>query len=212
MFTPETFKKFIWRIPCSRLVFYFSYYLLQDIRDGRLRAVVFSSIANLLPDLLAFAFVRACLWRLAGAKLQGCGTSSIRAGVYIERPSRLAAGNDLHVNRDSYLDASGGLEIGDHVTISVGCRILSMSHAGAIHERNVFAKTRIMSQSIIYAGAIILPGTTVQKYVVVAAGAVLKGDTVPGGIYAGIPALLKGMRTDIDRTLLEEQPQLAHEN
>jgi acetyltransferase-like isoleucine patch superfamily enzyme len=199
----ENLKKFVWKIPGSRLLFHCSYYFLQDLRDGRFRAVLFGGLANLLPDLLAFAFVRTCLWWLAGAKLQGCGTSSLRAGVYIERPKGLAAGHDLHVNRDSYLDASGGLEIGDHVTISVGCCILSMSHAGVIHERKVFGKTRIMSNSIIYAGAIILPGSTVQRYTVVAAGAVLKGDTVPGGIYAGVPALLKGIRTDIDRSLWE---------
>jgi acetyltransferase-like isoleucine patch superfamily enzyme len=191
-------KSIMRRVPGARLLFNIAYYAVADLRNGRFRAVFFSSLANILPDLLACGFVRACLWRLAGAGLQDCATTIIRAGVFIEMPTNLVAGRDFQVNRGSYLDATGGLQIGDNVTISMGCKILSMRHAGVRHEHEVLSKTMISDNSIIYAGATVLPGTKIEKFVIVAAGAVLKGETVAGGIYAGVPAKLKGLRTDIE--------------
>lgn len=197
-------KSLMIEIPGVRLFFNIIYYAAADLRSGRVRAIFFASVASLLPDLLACGFMRACLWRLAGARLQDCATTVVRAGVFIETPTNLVAGRNFQVNRGSYLDATGGLRIGDNVTISVGCSVLSMRHAGPKHEHDVLMNTVISDNSIIYAGASVLPGARIEKFVIVAAGAVLKGETVAGGIYAGVPAEFKGFRTDIDLELLKE--------
>jgi acetyltransferase-like isoleucine patch superfamily enzyme len=184
-------------VPGIRLILNVLYYLIDDLRTGRFRAIFFGGLGNFLPDLLAFGFIRACLWRAAGAQLSDCATTVIRAGVFIETPKKLVARKNFQINRETYLDASGGIEIGQDVTISLGCKILSMRHSGLQHENYIYTKTTIRDNSIVYAGATILPGACIEPFVIVAAGAVLSGRTVPGGVYAGVPAKLIKIRDDI---------------
>lgn len=197
----ESLKK----LPLVRLLYHIAYYSLLDFRTGRLRGILFVGLANLLPDLLPFAFIRACLWRLAGARLADCASTVIRSEVFVEYPANLVAGRNFQVNRGSYFDTSGRIIIGDNVTISLGCRVLTISHEGDNHQIDVVRETVIKDHSIIYAGATILPGTVIERYVVVAAGAVVRGTTVPGGIYAGVPAVFKGYRQDIDQCLFPQE-------
>ena len=163
------------------------------MRTGRWRAILCGGMASLLPDFVSCAYLRAGLWRLAGAKIH-ISSTAIRSGAFIEHPTRFRAGPNLVINRDAYLDGSGGLVFGDNVTVSHGCKILTLQHEGDVHEREVFKRTEIGSNSIIYAGAIILPGAKLAPFTVVAAGAVLRGNTEERGVYAGVPAVLKGFR------------------
>jgi acetyltransferase-like isoleucine patch superfamily enzyme len=180
-----------------RLLYSFIYYTFDDLRSGRFRAIVWVGLADLMPDFLSFGFLRPFFWRLAGAQMSDISNSMIRKNVFIEHPKNLKVGAKLHINKDSYLDASGPLDIGDNVTISLGCKILTISHQGINHEIEIIKSTTLKSNCIVYAGATILPGSSVEKYVIVAAGSVLSGNTVAGGIYAGIPATFKKFRDDI---------------
>ena len=184
-------------------IYNFFYHFYIDITSGRLRAVFFLSLGNFLPDLYSFAFLRSFFWSMAGCKIGDYSTTIIRSGCFVESPKNLQIGERFHINRSSYIDASGGCFIGSDVTVSLGCKLLTLAHAGSHHEREVTQAIRICDHAIIYAGAIILPGSVVEKYVQVAAGAVLRGATVPGGLYAGVPAIFKGYRKDIDQSLLE---------
>jgi acetyltransferase-like isoleucine patch superfamily enzyme len=186
------------QVPAIRLVYRTLYYFGVDLRTGRFWGVLLVGLGNLLPDFLACGFVRACLWKLAGARLQDCSSTVIRSGAFVEYPRNLVAGRNFQVNRGSYFDTAGRITIGDNVTISLACRVLTLSHEGENHEIDVVKDTVLKDHCIIYSGATVLPGTVIERYVVVASGAVIKGATVPGGVYAGVPAVFKGYRRDVD--------------
>lgn len=198
---PERVKRALRSLTVLRLGYHFIYYSLLDIRTGRMRGIFFVGLANLLPDFYAFGFIRPIFWRLAGARMTDYSSSVIRANVFVEHPRNLTVGRNFQVNRDTYLGASGKIFIGNGVTISLGCKILTIGHEGVNHEIDVIRDTTLKDHCIIYAGAVILPGSIVEEYVVVAAGSVLKGATAPGGVYAGVPAVLKGFRKDLDPVL-----------
>jgi len=166
-----------------------------------MRGVVWVGAANLMPDFFSCGFLRPFFWRLAGAHMSDISNSVIRKNVFVEHPKNLKIGTNFQINRDSYLDASGAINIGDNVTISLGCKVLTISHQGVNHEIDVIRSTTLNSNCIVYAGATILPGSIIEKYVVVAAGSVVKGNTQAGGVYAGVPATFKGFRHDISAEL-----------
>jgi acetyltransferase-like isoleucine patch superfamily enzyme len=137
------------------------------------------------------------LWKLAGVQLADYSSTVIRAGVFTEYPSNLVIGKNFQINRSSYLDTNGLITIGDHVTISLNCSVLTMSHSGLRHEIDVIAPVVIKSHCLIYANCTILPGTILEEGVVLAAGSVLKGETQPWSVYAGVPAKLVKIRESI---------------
>jgi acetyltransferase-like isoleucine patch superfamily enzyme len=181
-----------------RLLINLIYYAFDDLRTGRFRGIIFVGIANLMPDFLALGFLRPYFWRLAGVKFADCSSVFIRSKVFVEYPARLIVGKNVHINRDSYLDSNGQIIIGDNVTISLGCRILTISHRGENHEIDVIRTTQLKDHSIVYANSTILPGSVIEKYTVISAGAVVKGRTEPKGIYSGNPASLMGFRKDLN--------------
>src|SRR4051812_37778666 len=52
----------------------------------------------------------------------------IRHPVGLYPPSRVSIGSNVVIHEHSYLDASGGITIGDNVAISLGCTILTFNH------------------------------------------------------------------------------------
>lgn len=177
-------------IKIARVIWSIGYYLQHDILSGRFRGVMLIGIANLLPDLLSFSLLRAILWRLAGAKLNDYSTTVIRKGVFTEYPQNLIAGKKFHANRNTYLDTNGLITIGDYVTISLNCQLLTISHSGVHHEVDNIEPINIKSYCLIYANCTILPGSVLEEGVILAAGSVLKGGTKPWSVYAGVPARL----------------------
>ncbi len=173
-----------------RAVWAFACHIQHDLRSGRFRGVLFIGLGNLLPDLLAFSILRAVLWRLAGAQFANYSTTIIRAGAFTEYPTNLVAGENFQINRNSYLGTNGRIFIGDHVTISFNCNVVTISHSGLYHEVDVVEPVIIKSHCLIYANCTILPGSVLEEGVVLAAGSVLKGTTEPWSIYAGVPAKL----------------------
>jgi acetyltransferase-like isoleucine patch superfamily enzyme len=166
----------------------FACYIKGDFLSGRFRGVLLVGLGNLLPDLFGFAVVRAVLWRLAGAQLADYSSTVIRSGAFTEYPRNLIAGTNFQVNRNTYLGTNDRILIGDHVTISVNCNVLTVHHEGRNHEIDVLAPVVIKSHCLIYANCTILPGAVLEEGVVLAAGSVLKGGTEPWSIYAGAPA------------------------
>jgi acetyltransferase-like isoleucine patch superfamily enzyme len=176
------------RFKAVRAGWAFVYHMNNDFQHGRFRGVFFIGLGNLLPDFLGCCVLRAILWRMAGAQLADYSTTTIRAGVFTEYPSNLVVGKNFLINRASYLDTNGSILIGDHVTISLKCSVLTISHSGLNHEIDVIAPVVIKSYCLIYANCTILPGSVLEEGVVLAAGSVLKGSTQPWSIYAGVPA------------------------
>jgi acetyltransferase-like isoleucine patch superfamily enzyme len=166
----------------------FACYIKSDFQSGRFRGVLLIGLGNLLPDLFGFAVVRAVLWRLAGVQLADYSSTVIRAGAFTEYPRNLTAGKNFQINRNTYLGTNDRIVIGDHVTISINCNVLTVYHDGTNHEIDVLAPVIIKSHCLIYANCTILPGAVLEEGVVLAAGSLLKGRTEPWCIYAGVPA------------------------
>lgn len=176
------------RFKAVRAAWSFIYYVNSDFHLGRLRGVMLISLGNLLPDFLSCGVLRAILWRMAGVHLADYSTTVIRTGVFTEYPKNLVVGKNFQINRDSYLDTNGQILIGDHVTISLKCSVLTISHSGLNHEVDIVEPVVIKSHCLIYANCTILPGSVLEEGVVLAAGSVLKGGTQPWSVYAGVPA------------------------
>jgi maltose O-acetyltransferase len=128
--------------------------------------------------------------------------SAVQMGCYVwfygprqMRQGGLRIGERTLINRGCTLDARGGLEIGDDVSVSAEVMLLTADHAYdapgfTLEER----PTVIGSKVWIGVRAIVLPGVTVGHGAVVGAGAVVTRDVPPLTVVAGAPARIIGRR------------------
>lgn len=114
--------------------------------------------------------------------------------VRIYRPCNIALGSHISVHPLSYLDGSGGIRIGDNVSIAHNVTIMSTEHgialnSGLIREQSVRRSSVQIGEDVwIGAGARILAGTTIGDGAVIAAGAVVTRSVPPLAIVGGVPA------------------------
>lgn len=104
--------------------------------------------------------------------------------------TNISLGKNVFINHNcSFLDL-GGIVVEDDVMIGPGVKISSENHPTAVTNRKTMlpAKVVICNNAWIGAGAIILPGITVGRNSVVAAGAVVNKDVPPDTVVAGVPA------------------------
>jgi len=162
------------------------YWLWYDARDALAEAV------GWLPSNRA----RCLLWRGLGAQI-GPHTSLHRNGRFY-RPSQVRVGGHCVILRDVLLDGRMGIEIGDNVNISEGVLIFSLHHDMSSPEfAPEGALVMISDHVFIGARAVILPGVTIGRGAVVAAGAVVTKDVAPLSIVGGVPAREIGSRPDV---------------
>lgn len=111
----------------------------------------------------------------------------------INRPDRLQCGEGLKVNENVFINADGGVWIGDRVTLSYGVTILAASYDKDrfFQGERVHKNTGIKIGNDVWIGAntTILDGVHICDHVIIGAGAVVTQDiSFPYSIYAGIPA------------------------
>lgn len=105
-----------------------------------------------------------------------------------------SCGINLSIHEFSYVDAAGGIEIGDNVSIAHNCSLVSFEHTWADLETPIkYNPTKLNSIKIgndvwLGCGVRVLAGTVIEDRVIVAAGAVVKGTLESGYLYGGIPA------------------------
>ena len=129
--------------------------------------------------------------------------TSIHRDCRFYRPSHVIVGSHTVINRDVVLDGRMGLYIGTNVSISEGAAIFTLEHdPNSSDFANRGAAVHIEDYVFIGARAIILPGVTVGRGAVVAAGAVVTHDVAPFAIVGGVPARPIGTRSqDLEYTL-----------
>jgi acetyltransferase-like isoleucine patch superfamily enzyme len=140
--------------------------------------------------------------RVLGLSLaRGCGVH-MGCFVWFNGPGQVRRdgshiGARSRINRDCCIDVRGPLLIGHDVSVSPEVMILTGQHC---HGRPGFAyETRpVVIEDHVWIGsrAIILPGTTLGRGVVVAAGAVVSGRVAPMTVVAGVPARPVRTRTE----------------
>ena len=125
--------------------------------------------------------------------------------VKIEGGLGVSIGAYAHICSFAHLNIGGGcVEIGDHVAVTSGARILggsnkleglSMSSASPaamqVVERMV---TRLGAYSFVGVNAVVMPGVTIGEGTVIGAGAVVTKDVPAWEIWAGVPARKIGVR------------------
>ena len=131
------------------------------------------------------------------------GIPLIQANVTIWRTDRLEVGTHFGANSGTYINAVGGIEIGNYVLIGANVTISSGVHPIENEEPPIFARPTIPKKIVIEddvwiaANAVILPGVTLAKGTAVGANSVVTKDTEPYSVMVGAPA--KRIRYRYDR-------------
>ncbi|KXK12259.1 MAG: 2,3,4,5-tetrahydropyridine-2,6-dicarboxylate N-acetyltransferase [Microgenomates bacterium OLB23] len=137
--------------------------------------------------------VRLFLYRLAGMHI-GKG-SVMHMGASFHNPGNIRIGEDTIVGEGAVLDGRHNLTIGNHVAIASEVMIYNAEHD--IHKDDFSPIMEpVVIEDYVFIGprAIILPGVTIHKGAVVAAGAVVTKDIASNTIAAGVPAKTIGTR------------------
>ncbi len=114
----------------------------------------------------------------------------IDASCTVVDPQRLVLRRGAFIGPEGFIDAGGGVEIGEAVRISYRCLIISNTHyiSRSVWRRSVEGDRHrpvlIERGCWIGAGVTIYPGVTVREGCVINAGSVVAASTDPNGLYA----------------------------
>jgi acetyltransferase-like isoleucine patch superfamily enzyme len=125
----------------------------------------------------------------------------VMAGCRFRSVEKLVIGDNVNIGFDNFLQAHGGLTIGNDTSFAPGVKIWSVNHDYDDPDLPIVAQgstpkpVLIGSNVFIAANAFILPGTTLSDGCIVSAGAVVGGKAYPPfAILAGNPARVIGYR------------------
>lgn len=163
-----------------------AYWLTYDTRDYAAEAI------GWLPSNR----VRCMLWRCLGAQIGK--RTSIHRNCRIYRPSNVDVGEHCVILRETLLDGRRGIGISHNVNIAEGVLIFSLHHdMSSPSFAAAGGPVTIGDHVFIGSRAIVLPGVTIGRGAVVAAGAVVTKDVAPLTIVGGVPAHEIGTRPDV---------------
>ncbi|WP_162591433.1 acyltransferase [Variovorax sp. PBL-E5] len=128
-------------------------------------------------------------WTLS--TLRSCGSSvRIDRRVFIWGTDRMDVGSNVDINGYTVIYAAGGVRIHDNALIGANCVITSVTHPIDPAERHqlVFSPVELQSNCWLGAGTMVMPGVTIGKNSIIAAGSVVTKDVPDNCICAGVPA------------------------
>ena len=164
------------------------------------------SLINLLPRkirkrmLLSSRSIRgekgiALRYVLIKSLAKQCGKNvAVKEMVVLENIEDLTLGDNISIHPFCYIDAIGGVEIYDNVSIAHASSILSFEHtwndsSTPIKYNPVEKKHVIIEEDVwIGCGARVMAGVTIHRRSIVAAGAVVTKDVESNTIVGGVPA------------------------
>ncbi len=169
---------------------------LADKTTSRIGAIFEETILALVHCLsnLPFHTLRRLLYGLIGIKISPKSVVHRQATLYCLGGIKI--GSDTIIGEKATLDGRGHLTIGNHVDIASEVMIYTSQHN--INSPDFSAETApvtIGDYCFIGPRAIILPGVTLNKGAVVAAGAVVTKDVAEKEVVAGVPAKPIAKRT-----------------
>lgn len=114
--------------------------------------------------------------------------------VYFKGIAKLSLGSHISIHPMTYIDAAGGIRIGNNVSIAHGVTIMSTNHTFdnpdvPIRESPLEnSEVKIGDDVWIGAGVKIMAGTKIGDRVVLGAGAVVTRDIPSNTVAVGVPA------------------------
>jgi maltose O-acetyltransferase len=157
---------------------------------------------HLVAHLPSYRLRHSWYRRALGLSLDPSGGVHMGCFLWFNSPGQIrrdgsCIGARTRINRDCTLDVRGPLVIGHDVSVSPEVMILTGQHR---HDRAGFGfETRpVVIEDHVWIGsrAVILPGTSLGRGAVVAAGAVVSGTVAPMTMVAGVPARPVRMRPE----------------
>ncbi|WP_417735105.1 acyltransferase [Rosistilla oblonga] len=116
-------------------------------------------------------------------------SSFIFMNAWFDTPGKFTMGHNSVINQKCKLDNRGGLTIGNNVSISSEVCILTADHDPSSPQfAGRYAAVTIEDHSFVGTRAMIMPGVTVRRGGVVAAGSVVTKDVPEFTVVAGVPA------------------------
>jgi galactoside O-acetyltransferase len=143
---------------------------------------------------LGARFVRAVHRYEAQRLLQSCRAVGdgvrLRMPMTIYHPESLSFGHQVDIGEYVVIRASGGVSIGSRVLVAAHAVISSRQHPTTLPRWGVIEDAPITIEDDVWigAGAVVLPGVTIGRGSVVAAGAVVTADVAPQTMVGGVPA------------------------
>jgi acetyltransferase-like isoleucine patch superfamily enzyme len=130
------------------------------------------------------------VFKKTGYNFQLCSTSMV------VNSSNIIVGNNVYFAHDTWLQGIGGIEIGDNVMLGPQTIISTSNHTftdgGYRFGEGILSQVKIGDGSWTGAGTKIMPGVTIGKGVLCAAGSVVVMDVPDFAIVAGCPAKIIG--------------------
>ena len=117
-------------------------------------------------------------------------------GVIVNNWSNLSIGSSVNIRENCYVDALGGITIGDNVSIAHASSLVAFEHSyddtsvPIKYNPLIPAPIKIGSDVWVGCGVRILSACEIGERTVIAAGAVVPRGEYAGGIYGGVPAKL----------------------
>lgn len=131
--------------------------------------------------------VRKHFLKLFGAKLSS--SSIIYGGCEFRNLRGLVIGENTSIGHRALLDARKGLIIGNYVTLATEVMIWTLQHDyNDVAFKGVGSSVSIGDYVWMGSRSIILPGVSIGKYAIVAAGSVVTKNVEPYSVVGGIPA------------------------
>jgi maltose O-acetyltransferase len=167
------------------------------------RLVLAHALVRPLPEDMSGRW-RRLIYRAAGIQIGSKtlirGTLHLRGGRYAMR--NLIIGHDCLIYPPSSIDCCAPVTIGNHVTFGPGVTIVTGTHelSDPCHRAGVLLPRPVVIDdgAWLCLGAMILPGVTVGKGAVVAAGAIVTKDVPPHTLVGGNPArVIRLLETEV---------------
>ncbi|MEY3050101.1 MAG: hypothetical protein RL365_2139 [Bacteroidota bacterium] len=143
----------------------------------------------------------------------------ISSHTFIDHPDSLSMAQGVYIGHFNVLEASHGLTIEEGVQVTTHCvitthsshqsiRLYGASYAGKEMIGYVKGSVTIGKYSFIGPHSTVMPGTIIGKGSLVHAYSYVKGEFPDFSIIGGNPAKVLGDTRTMDRTLLDQYPEL----
>jgi acetyltransferase-like isoleucine patch superfamily enzyme len=160
------------------------------------------------------------VYGLRAANGQWLAHTRVGSSTVMESRGLLVCGDHVFIGHHNFIDASGGLSIGEGCQITSHVSILTHSShvAQRLHGRSYFGHAAPLGmvrkptelQPYVFVGphCVIAPGTSIGKGALIRAFSYVSGKVPAFAVMAGQPAVQVGDTRDTDRRWLQDHPEL----